>query len=137
MILCIVYLIELMLHVDQIWLLLKQLKRSYLTDRIYKPLSDGNIRPFFRYIKDMKGNNNQIMSITTNNGKLTQNKTEIANSLNSFFHSVFSAVSSLPPLPSIADADTIDITKEGVIKLLKSLKVQTTLQRIIFPSIKT
>ena len=100
----------------------KALKKSYMTNRLYKPLSCGNSKPFYRYVKDLKGNSNQIMSMEKANGALTQDSVDIANTLNNFFNSVFTKSSPLPNLPSVDSAVDIQIDKEGVINLLKSLK---------------
>lgn len=100
----------------------RDLKKSYMTNRLYKPLVCGESKPFYRYIKDLKGNSNQIMSMEKVDGVLTQNSLDIADTLNSFFNSVFTQSHPLPKLPSLEHAVDIEITKEGVLNLLRSLK---------------
>jgi hypothetical protein len=101
--------------------LLRGIKQSYLHSRLYKPLSEGSSKPFYRYIKNLKGKGNQIMSLDNGQGSLTQDTVEIANTLNSYFNSVFAPRSPLPLLPDIVSGDIV-VHKEGVINLLQSLQ---------------
>ena len=102
--------------------LFKNLKKDYMTNRLYNPLVEGDTKPFYRYIKELKGNANKIVSMEQDNGVLTENDYETANILNSFFQSVFSKPSPLPTLPFIADPQNISISTNGVLKLIDNLK---------------
>jgi len=103
-------------------------------NRLYQPepLSSGYTKPFYKYVKDLKGTDNEITSIENNDGILTHDKTKISNTLNGFFFSVFTTPSPSVYLPlhhlyqnyyqsSVTEKDNIVVTKEGVVSLLRQL----------------
>jgi hypothetical protein len=100
----------------------RTMKRRYLTDKLFAPFEEGNTKPFFQYVKNLKGNNNAIHSIETRPGHLTQDKMEMASVLNSFFQSVFSQSSDMPGINFDVNFPPIVVTKNGVLKLLQDLK---------------
>ena len=103
--------------------LFRNLKTQYMVDMLYDPFNKGNTKPFFQYVKNLKGNNNAIHAIQTENHILSQDKSIIANTLNLYFHSVFSKPSVLPSIPSLThQSESFNVTREGVIKLLLGLK---------------
>ena len=103
--------------------LFRNLKTQYMVDMLYDPFNKGNTKPFFQYVKKLKGNNNAIHAIETENHILSQDKSIIANTLNLYFHSVFSKPSVLPSIPSLThQSESFNVTREGVIKLLLGLK---------------
>jgi len=107
--------------------LVKQSKRSYLCKRLYKPLLTGDSKPFYRYIKQNRENGCDIIPDLKYNGNIATSSVEKANMLNKFFESVFisdsgnSSPTDFPHLP--VDTSNLDITKDGVHKLLKDIKI--------------
>jgi len=103
--------------------LYRKLKRQYFTKTMYEPFKQGNTKPFFKYVKGLKGNNNAIHTIEVSPGCLSQDKLAITDSLNQYFHSVFSETTCLPSIDfELTPSNPITITKDGVLKLLNGLK---------------
>ena len=73
--------------------LFRELKKSYMVNRLFEPLSQGDSKPFYRYVKELKGNINAIVSMQTNTGQLSNNIYDITDTLNGYFQSVFTPVS--------------------------------------------
>lgn len=93
-----------------------------MCEKLYYPLANGDSKPFYRYVKEIKGNNNSISSIQISEKTSSNDLSDIANTLNLYFHSVFTPACVLPEAPAPTDADNILVTSEGVLKLIKSLK---------------
>jgi hypothetical protein len=102
--------------------LFRKLKSRYFENKLYDPLKDGDTKPFYRHIKNLRGGDNTIHSIETSPGVLSQDKLTMANTLNNYFHSVFSNAGSSLPLIHCQEDRCMTITKEGVLKLLVKLK---------------
>ena len=64
----------------------RNLRKEYLSDRVYKPLAHGDSKAFSIHLK----NHTSVQSIEMSPNKLTQDNSSMANALNSYFHSVVS-----------------------------------------------
>jgi hypothetical protein len=101
--------------------LYRKLKSNYLTDKLYEPLSTGNTKPFFQHLKTLNKTTNHIMTLKNQTGDITEDQSEIANTLNHYFQSVFSPETTAL-LPDLDDKCSIDVSEEGVLKLINTLK---------------
>ena len=105
--------------------LIKQKKKKYninLTESLYE-----NPRRFWSAVKHSTENRKDINFLKTNNS-YTTNNVEIANILNTFFHSVFnpkdSESSTTPPLPlksTMGELSSIQLSQVEVVGVLRNL----------------
>jgi hypothetical protein len=101
--------------------LLRKTKNDYLSSKIFKPLEQGNSKPFFKHLNSMKTPVTTICSLTKPDGELTEDKYEISNILNDFFQSQFCTKQQLSPNKMLRNWSS-DITANGVCKLIGDLK---------------
>jgi hypothetical protein len=102
--------------------LFRSLKKKYLEKKMFEPFKNGNTKPFFSHIRKLKRDSNSIHALESASGEICTDKVEISNLLNNYFRSVFTNQSIFPDIPSdLANLD-LKCTREGIIKLLKSLK---------------
>lgn len=105
-------------------------KREHIMQNIVEPLSVGDSKPFFRYIKAMYKTASHLDLIKID-GEEISDPAEIANELNKFFTSQFNTQhqlqeSSNPEIVNLCiqgeRSDTIKIQPKGIVKLVKELK---------------
>ena len=101
--------------------LFRKLKQEYHMKTMYAPFLNGNTRPFFKHVKNLRGSTNTINSIKTLDGSKSDARDTIASTLNDYFHSVFSRKSEMPVITS-DNTEPVVVTQEGVKKLLEMLK---------------
>ena len=100
--------------------------RSEFLHNVGESLESGDTKPFWRFIKNSRNNFSGVAALNTELGTATS-ATEKANALNDQFKSVFTNedCSSIPTLPEgLPSMPPIEITVEGIEKLLKGLKVR-------------
>lgn len=105
--------------------LFRKLKRDYMLNTIYQPMSSGNNKAFYSYLRKSKSEStNMISKLLDQSGQVVTSRKEIANTLNLYFQSVFT--SKTPPSGTLEEHLPTDapelITVNGVLKLLKDLK---------------
>ena len=106
--------------------LFRCMKRQHMNDKLFSPFSEGNSKPFFKYVRSIKGNGNGVHSIQTDSGQLSQDNKVIASTLNKFFQSVFLQPVDFAP-PALLDNQHIPtITEQGVLQIIKSLRNGTS-----------
>ena len=99
----------------------RQMKNKFMEDKLFEPMRHGESKPFYRYVKEIKGNNNAILLMESNDGKISSSADIITVTLNDFFQSVFTPPSKLPKIPT-KQITNIEISTSGVLSLIKSLK---------------
>ena len=100
---------------------IRKIKRDYVTNRICKPLSEGNCKPFYRHLKGIKNTKNQIMLRDESNFQ-TDDPCKCAIMLNTYFHSQFNKNHSLAENCTVNAFTPPKIDICGIIKLVKDLK---------------
>jgi hypothetical protein len=87
-----------------------------------EPFKNGNTKPFFSHVRKLKRDSNSIHALESATGKVCTDEVEISNLLNNYFKSVFMNHSTFPDIPP--DPANLDLkcNREGITKLLKSLK---------------
>ena len=99
----------------------RQMKNKLMVDKLFEPMRHGEFKPFYRYVKEIKDNNIAILSMESNDGKISSSADIITDTLNDFFQSVFTTPSKLPKIPT-KQITNIEISTSGVLSLIKSLK---------------
>ena len=101
--------------------------RHYVSKVIGGSLETDNTKPFWKFIKAKKQQSFGISPLNRPDGKIATSATEKAETLNDQFKSVFTVenTSFIPPLPikNNPDIQQIKINKEGVLKLLSTVKI--------------
>ena len=102
---------------------LHMIKQSYITDKICKPLENGNSKPFYQHLKWTQGVSRPPMKLLTRDGSHTENAEKCADILNEFFGQQFCKQHQLTNVANYSGPpDCIEITTEGVFKLVTALK---------------
>lgn len=99
---------------------------QYINNTLTKSLEDGNVKPFWKYIKSKKQDASGVAPLKSG-GILHSEANAKANILNNQFQSVFS-IDIPSPLPKPPDTiypiiDKLQINNVGIIKLLKNLNI--------------
>lgn len=78
--------------------LFRQLRGKLMVVGLYVPFmhDNDNTKPFFKHVKNLRGNENGIHSVEISPGVLLQDSKKIADSLNNYLNSVFSVSAALP-----------------------------------------
>ena len=99
-----------------------EIDKEYLNSRLFEPLSRGDSKAFYSFIKSKTGSGGQIKSLHSSrlNGTL-EKPGEIAGELNDFFKSVFNPREETIQV-SGGHKSSIIVEKEGVKNLIKKLK---------------
>ena len=103
--------------------LFKKLKRSYLVEKICKPLTKGNSKPFYRHLRRATKKSDHTLNLQLPDGRLTNDNIQCAETLNDFFQKQFcdnESLSHVPPLTTIDAAP--EISTEGIKNLILKLK---------------
>lgn len=105
--------------------LVQQAKRSYLNKKLYKPLLSGDSKPFFRFLKESRENESDVMPDLTYQDQTANTSADKATLLNSFFETVFVTDDNETPLMSspqvLPNEDELVISEHGVLVLLEDL----------------
>lgn len=107
--------------------MIKYAKKSYLAKTLYKPLTCGNTKAFYRQVKHSKvGCGNVIPDISYNNIK-AETSADKADIFNKFFQSVFinDDGADLPPNfhPYPIDQNELTVDRAGVLNLLQTIDI--------------
>ena len=54
-----------------------QIKKTYMQKNLFKPLTEGNNKPFYAHVKNVKGKSNAVTSIQDTEGVLMESPTSI------------------------------------------------------------
>jgi hypothetical protein len=105
----------------------KKMKSDFYNRTLYEPLKHGNSKPFYSYMKKIRGgrSTNYIKEIENENGDVIRDSKTKANVLNNYFHSVFTEETAQIDDESSLVIDrsyTFKVDKRGVASLLKNLK---------------
>ena len=104
----------------------RQAKKSYFNRLLYKPLSCGNSKPFYKYLRSCRDNKANIIPHLKHDNKLITTPNGKANCLNDYFNSVFTiddGANFSPNPPKNVSNKNLVITEDGVYKLLQELDV--------------
>ena len=96
----------------------RKLKRKHITNKVCKPLINGNSKPFYKYLRNKKKEQHPITKLRQQDGSLTADNSKCAGILNLYFQQQFCQdenLDGLTPLP--AHIACINI-HEGCIKTL-------------------
>jgi hypothetical protein len=103
---------------------IKQAKKKFEKDLAFS--NDKNKKNFSNYIKSKTKSQTAVGPLKTAGGGITANKSEMANVLNGFFASVFTAedMSTIPvkPRETIAEISTVEFKSERILKKLVDLR---------------
>lgn len=96
--------------------------REYLKSRLFEPLSRGDSKAFYSFIKSKTGSKGEIKSLHSSKLNETLEKPgDIANELNDFFKSVFNPMEEYTHIRG-GSKSSITVGVEGVKNLIKKLK---------------
>ena len=101
----------------------RKLKRKHITNKVCKPLLNGNSKPFYKYLRNKKKEQHPIAKLKQPDGSFTTDNVKCANILNIYFQQQFCKdedLSDLTPLP--AETECIEIHEIGIQKLIMGLK---------------
>jgi hypothetical protein len=103
---------------------LREIHGDHLDKYLYNPLTSGDSKSFYRFMKAKTGSCNKIKSlIRTNSGEKLEVPELIANELNEFFESVFNpSEGGFHRLETASTSSNIKIEVEGVKHLINNLK---------------
>ena len=104
----------------------KKAKNDYINNEVLGGLEGGNTKPFFRFVKTLRNDNLGLAPLKSGTNLVTDSQQK-AKMLLSEFSSVFTKEdkNSIPWLgPSSSLINDINVTTEGVEKLLSGLKTQ-------------
>ncbi len=103
---------------------LRRARSDYLHE-VGENLTSSNTKPFWSYVKSLRQSSTGVSALNTANGIATT-ALEKANALNNKFQSIFTNedCQNLPSVDNgtVPQMPTINVTTEGVVKLLKDLK---------------
>ena len=105
----------------------QQLQRQYMSDHLADAPSENNTKPFWRYIKSMRTDNQGVSPIKAH-GALHIQPQQKAELLNDQFRSVFTMEDTTCPVPipegpSTSNITPLSITTAGIKKLLSSINI--------------
>ena len=102
---------------------LEVIRKAFYTNRIYQPLKKGNSKPFFKLLKANGNKKPGQIVLKDKHNVLTGDPVQCAELLNAFFQSQFQIGYLAEDFTRVhTDAqDSIDITVEGVAKLIREL----------------
>ena len=98
-------------------------KREHLVEKICKPLQRGNSKPFYKHLKQTKQYNDSPMKLVNPQGQTIVEPSQCAELLNKYFKDQFCEGQQISETVKLDtnDADPIEVTTEGLIKLINSL----------------
>ena len=98
-------------------------KKYHVVEKICKPLERGNSKPFYKYLKQSRGNSHTTMKLINDEGDTTDAPGECAEMLNKYFHSQFCKEQNLDgELQLEGKSDEIEISSNGLTVLINGLK---------------
>ena len=105
---------------------LRQIEQDYITNRVCKPLEDGNSKPFYQHLKWSQGVTKPPMKLNVSNStkSQTEDPKECANILNDYFSTQFCKQYQLDGnnTYNCDSSSNVKIAVEGVSKLINALK---------------
>ena len=99
-------------------------KREHLVEKICKPLQRGNSKPFYKHLKQTKQYNDSPVKLVNPQGQTIVEPSQCAELLNKYFKDQFCEGQQISETTVKLDtnyADPIEVTTEGLIKLINSL----------------
>ena len=100
--------------------LFRKLERDYFMNKIYEPLEHGQSKPFYSYVKRVRGRSCTSVKFGKSEGDDSElDVVDVANNFNKFFHSVFNIACPIPPIPP--GICNITISSDGVLLLIQGL----------------
>ena len=100
-----------------------QNKGSTWWKKLCKPLHRGNSKPFYKHLKQTKRCSDFLMKLVSPQGKTIVEASHCAEILNNYFKDQFCEGQQVSETVKLGtnDADLMEVTTEGLIKLINSL----------------